>query len=59
MAVARAAVECAYEEVRGWFEDLMGVSGKEMGGVSRRAGVVMIVEVCRYICVLDGCWTGW
>ena len=25
MAVARAAVECAYEEVMGWFEDLMGL----------------------------------
>lgn len=26
MAVARAAVECAYEEVMRWFEDLMGAS---------------------------------
>ena len=30
--MARAAVECAYEEVRGWFKDLMALSGKELGG---------------------------
>ena len=29
MAMARAAVECAYEGVRGWFEGLMGLGVEE------------------------------
>ena len=57
--MARAAVECAYAKVRGLLKGLMGLRGKGMEGISRRAGVVVIVEVCTYICVLDGCWTGW
>ena len=53
MAVARAAVECAYEGVRGGFKDLMVLSGKDVGGFPRRAGVVTIVEIYRYIYLLD------
>ena len=52
--MARAAVECAYGGVRAGFEYLMVLSGKETGWISRRTGVVIVSEVCRYICVVDG-----
>ena len=32
----------------------MVLSGKETGWISRRSGVVIVSEVCRYICVVDG-----
>ena len=49
MAIARAAVECAYGGEGGGSVDLVVLSGKETGWISRRAGVVIVRFVDTFV----------